>query len=96
MHLANKCAYNEGERDLVLLRQEIISEDEAGNKSLHEIDFVHYGDQEWSAMAKTASLPLAVCARFALEKRFENHEQMGGLVLPLEKRIYKPILNIPW
>jgi len=92
MHLANNCDYKEGERDLVLLRHEIISEDKSGKRDLHEIDFVHYGDREWSAMAKTVSLPLAICARFALENKFENQENMQGLIRPLEKSVYKPIL----
>ena len=94
MHLANNCDYKEGERDLVLLRHEIISEDKSsGKRDLHEIDFVHYGDREWSAMAKTVSLPLAICARYALENKFENQENMKGLIRPLEKTIYKPILE---
>ena len=43
-------------------------------------------------MAKTVSLPLAICARLALENKFENQEQLKGLVRPLERSVYKPIL----
>jgi saccharopine dehydrogenase-like NADP-dependent oxidoreductase len=93
MHLANNCDYKENERDLVLLRHEIISEDKSGNRDLHEIDFVHYGDREWSAMAKTVSLPLAICARTALENGFENQKSMQGLIRPLEREVYQPILK---
>ena len=91
MHLANTCYYREGERDLVLLRHEIIHEDEDGKRFQHDIDFVHYGDEYgWSAMAKTVSLPLAIAARLSLTGAFEGQV---GMIRPLEKWLYEPVLR---
>jgi hypothetical protein len=67
---------------------------------------VVYGDQKYSAMAKTVGLPAAIATRMLLEGMFlknriifesisvcldEIHDR--GVVVPVKRTIYKPILN---
>merc|ERR1712131_270259 len=90
-HLADLCQYGEDERDLVLLRHEIVSKEADGNVKQHDIDFVHYGDADgWSAMAKTVSLPVAIAAKIALNGGLEGQL---GMIRPLQPEVYKPILH---
>jgi len=91
VHLAELCAYGPGERDLVLLRHEIISEEADGSRRQHDIDFVQYGESYgWSAMSKTVSLPVAIAAKLLLQGQIKGQK---GMVRPLEKDVYAPILK---
>lgn len=87
-HLAETLTYDEKERDLVALRHEIIEHNNETEK--HVIDFVHYGDVGgWSAMAKTVALPAAIGAQMALDGKLDGKT---GMLRPLEKDVYVPIL----
>jgi len=90
-YLAEELPYQPGERDLVILRHEIIGEDlDTGVQKQHNIDFCHYGEEYgWSAMSKTVALPLAIGTKMALDGEFDGH---SGMLRPLEKDIYAPIL----
>jgi len=63
--------------------------------TVHGVDFVYYGDQgnkstsEYSAMAQTVGYPCAIAAHLVLERQITQ----PGMVTPLAKEIYKPILT---
>jgi saccharopine dehydrogenase-like NADP-dependent oxidoreductase len=46
-------------------------------------------DEMHTAMAKTVGLPLAIACKFLLEGKFTSR----GVVTPLQKEIYEPVLN---
>ena len=88
-HLAENLVYKEKEKDLVALRHEIIEHNNDQEK--HVIDFVHYGDSHgWSAMAKTVALPAAIGARMVIDGTISGK---SGMLRPLEKDVYQPILK---
>ena len=69
-HLAKRLSYGPNERDIVILHHQVgvtwpsTSQSES---ELKTIDMVVYGDQKYSAMAKTVGLPAAIATRMLLE-----------------------------
>ena len=62
------------------------------NNVLHQIDstMVSIGeDEKYTAMAKTVGLPLAIAALAILNQQIKS----SGVILPVSKEIYTPILN---
>ncbi|CAF1287667.1 unnamed protein product [Adineta steineri] len=90
--LSKRLSYGPNERDIVILHHQVgvtwptLSEEET---ELKTIDMVVYGDSKYSAMAKTVGLPAAIATRMLLAN--EIHER--GVVVPVKRTIYKPILN---
>lgn len=91
--LDSNCQYLEGERDAILMRHEVTTHQNP-NK-VHGVDFVYYGDQgntstsEYSAMAQTVGYPCAIAAHLVLQGQITT----PGMVTPLAKDVYKPILS---
>ncbi|RNA45143.1 alpha-aminoadipic semialdehyde mitochondrial [Brachionus plicatilis] len=89
-HLSVRLAYDEGERDIIIMHHEVGYKLSNGQNESKTIDFIHYGEiNGQTAMAKTVGLPAAIAAKMVLEKEI----QTTGMVLPLSKDIYKPILS---
>lgn len=71
--LAKRLAFGPNERDIVILHHQVgvtwpaLSQ---GENELKTIDMVVYGDQKYSAMAKTVGLPAAIATRMLLESTF--------------------------
>lgn len=67
--LSKRLSYGPNERDIVILHHQVgvtwptLSQEE----ELKTIDMVVYGDQKYSAMAKTVGLPAAIATRMLLE-----------------------------
>eukprot|EP00795_Rhopilema_esculentum_P002141 gene2141-17728_t len=89
-HLSRILEYNQGERDIVLLRHQIGELKSSGKRVQHDISLVAYGDPDgYTAMARTVSIPTAIAADMVL-----NGEILQtGNVTPLAKGIYKPMLK---
>lgn len=90
LYLTDKLAYGEGERDMVLLQHDI--ELEMPDKSLvnRRIDLISYGDPKGhSAMARTVGLPVAIATKMVLD----GDLKATGVVRPLNREIYKPMLT---
>ncbi|MCF8104432.1 MAG: saccharopine dehydrogenase NADP-binding domain-containing protein [Desulfohalobiaceae bacterium] len=85
-----KMGYNQGERDMVVLRDEIVASfpgrDELLQKTMTLIDYGHPGGD--SAIARTVGLPSAIAAKLMLEGRFD----LSGVHLPVRPEIYEPVL----
>lgn len=66
------------------------SEKNDSARSLHTSTLVVKGDNALhTAMAKTVGLPAAIAARLILNK----HIQLKGVVIPVYKEIYEPVIN---
>jgi saccharopine dehydrogenase (NADP+, L-glutamate forming) len=88
--LQKKLVYNEGEKDMVILRHRFVIEHK--DKTKEEItstliDFgVPFGD---TSMARTVSLPLAVGTKLIAEDKLKSR----GVIIPTVKEIYEPVLK---
>ena len=88
----SKMAYEEGERDLVIMRHTFGFETPEGKKELHSSmvgvgDFV--GSDGNSFMCKTVGIPVAIAARLILN----GHTEETGVLSPKTKYWYEPILK---
>lgn len=89
-HLANKLAYEPGERDLVIMRHDIGIQWHDHKEEVRHINMVNYGDPNgYSAMAKTVGYPAAIAAKMILQGEI----QAKGMVLPFAQEVYGPILQ---
>lgn len=71
-YLAKRLAYGPNERDIVILHHQVgVTWPSGSNESeLKTIDMVVYGDQKYSAMAKTVGLPAAIATQMLLRSMF--------------------------
>ncbi|XP_027057225.1 alpha-aminoadipic semialdehyde synthase, mitochondrial-like isoform X1 [Pocillopora damicornis] len=90
LYLTDKLAYKEGERDMVLLQHDIGVELPDKTQQNRRIDMICYGDPNGhSAMARTVGLPVAIATKMVLD----GDLKATGVVLPLSREIYKPLLK---
>ncbi len=88
--LQEKLQFQEGERDMVLLRHRIESLFPGGEGERTVSTLIDYGDPRGdSAMARTVGLPVAVAAKLVLEDKI----RLRGLHIPVKPEIYLPILE---
>lgn len=89
-HLASILSYDSEERDMILMRHEVIIKWPDNRKENRGINLVCYGDPKgYSAMAKTVGFPCAIATRMVLDKEI----QKTGMVLPFSADIYRPIID---
>ncbi|XP_035012716.2 alpha-aminoadipic semialdehyde synthase, mitochondrial isoform X2 [Hippoglossus stenolepis] len=88
-HLEAKLSFNKGERDMIILRNDVGVRHPTGELETKHVSLVVYGDPNgFSAMAKTVGYPTAIAARMVLDGEINTK----GLVAPMTKDIYGPIL----
>jgi len=88
--MESKLSYQKGERDMVILQHRITAKNE--NDSMQEITstLVDYGrPHEFSAMARTVGLPIAIAAKNILNGKIK----ITGVQIPVSPEIYEPILS---
>ena len=91
-HLANKLSYDQGERDMILMRHEVTIKWPNNTREHRGINLACYGSDQpegYTAMAKTVGFPCAIATRMVLD----NEIQTKGMVLPFTKDIYRPMLD---
>ncbi|NXC40100.1 AASS protein, partial [Penelope pileata] len=89
-HMEMKLPFGTGERDMIVMRNEIGLRHPSGHLEDKFIDLVVYGDNKgYSAMAKTVGYPTAIAAKMVLDGEIDAK----GMVIPLTKNIYGPILE---
>ncbi|XP_032076396.1 alpha-aminoadipic semialdehyde synthase, mitochondrial isoform X2 [Thamnophis elegans] len=89
-HMEAKLSYGSGERDMIVMRNEIGIRHPSGHLEDKYINLVVYGDDKgYSAMAKTVGYPTAIVAKMILEGEINSK----GVIVPLTKDIYGPILK---
>jgi saccharopine dehydrogenase-like NADP-dependent oxidoreductase len=88
--MVKKLQYEKGERDMIVLRHEFITEEEAGRRQKITSTLIDFGTPGGaSAMARTVGLPAAAGTRLILEGKV----QKKGVCIPVYEEIYKPILD---
>uniref|UniRef100_A0A7M4FXZ6 Alpha-aminoadipic semialdehyde synthase, mitochondrial n=1 Tax=Crocodylus porosus TaxID=8502 RepID=A0A7M4FXZ6_CROPO len=89
-HMERKLPFGAGERDMIVMRNEIGLRHPSGHFEDKLIDLVVYGDDKgYSAMAKTVGYPTAIAAKMVLNGEIDAK----GMVIPLTKNIYGPVLE---
>ncbi|XP_076863437.1 alpha-aminoadipic semialdehyde synthase, mitochondrial isoform X2 [Brachyhypopomus gauderio] len=89
-HLETKLSFEKGERDMIILRNDVGIRHPTGELETKHISLVVYGDPKgFSAMAKTVGYPAAIVARMLLNGELNTK----GLVVPMTKNIYGPVLR---
>uniref|UniRef100_A0A8C8SIC3 Alpha-aminoadipic semialdehyde synthase, mitochondrial n=1 Tax=Pelusios castaneus TaxID=367368 RepID=A0A8C8SIC3_9SAUR len=89
-HMEWKLPFGAGERDMIVMRNEIGMRHPSGHLETKFINLVVYGDDKgYSAMAKTVGYPTAIAAKMVLDGEIDAK----GMVIPLTKNIYAPILE---
>jgi len=90
LRLQEKCPYEEGERDMIVLHHEFDVAFEGEGREHVTSTLVDYGVPGGdSAMARTVSLPAAIAARLILEGRIGA----TGVQMPVIPEIYDPVLD---
>jgi saccharopine dehydrogenase (NADP+, L-glutamate forming) len=88
--LQKKLYYSEGERDMIILKHKFLIQNEDKIKELLTSTLIEFGTPHGdSAMAKTVSLPMAISTRLIAEEKIKS----TGVIIPLSKEIYEPVLN---
>ncbi|KAJ3014640.1 UNVERIFIED_CONTAM: hypothetical protein HDU68_000188 [Siphonaria sp. JEL0065] len=88
--LQKKLVYSEGERDLVVMHHVFGVEWANGTENEITSTLIAYGDpQGYSAMAKTVGLPAAMATEMILEGSMRHM----GVIAPVYKDIYEPMLD---
>ncbi|XP_053572646.1 alpha-aminoadipic semialdehyde synthase, mitochondrial [Bombina bombina] len=89
-HLEMMLSYGPGERDMIVMRNDVGIRHPSGHLESKNISLVVYGDVNgYTAMAKTVGYPTAIAAKMVLDGEIDSK----GLVIPLTKNIYGPILE---
>jgi saccharopine dehydrogenase-like NADP-dependent oxidoreductase len=87
--MAEKCPYEKGERDMILMRHDFVATFGGATKR-YSSSLVAYGEPHGdSAMARTVSLPLAVATEMVLRGDVAHR----GVVRPVFPDFYNPILR---
>ncbi|XP_076028110.1 alpha-aminoadipic semialdehyde synthase, mitochondrial [Genypterus blacodes] len=88
-HLEAKLTFDKGERDMIIMRNDVGLRHPTGELETKHISMVVYGDPDrYSAMAKTVGYPAAIAARMVLDGEVTTK----GLVTPIMKELYGPAL----
>ena len=88
--LQTRLVYEKGERDMVCMHHEFKLKFDDGKKETHTSTLVVYGDPNgYSAMAKTVGLPAAIAVEMILDGKIKQ----VGVIAPMDKEIYEPILE---
>jgi len=89
-HLAHRLSYEKNERDMILMRHEVLVRWPDSRRELKGINLVCYGEPEgYTAMAKTVGYPCAIATKMVLDGEI----QKKGMVLPFSQDIYRPMLQ---
>lgn len=87
--MLERCSYEAGERDMIVLQHEFVIEQQDGTERAFStlIDYgISSGD---SAMARTVSLPVAIATRLILAGEIAER----GVIAPIQPGAYNPILD---
>lgn len=89
--LKSKCRYEEGERDMCLMHTSIHAVFGDGVEERHRSSLQVFGDSNHSAMSKTVGYTAAAATDLLLND--PSIASSGGLLLPISKDIYLPLLD---
>lgn len=87
--LEDKLEYQPNERDMVAMHHEFGVLNNDGKESKKTSTMIVYGNQEYSAMAKTVGFPAAMVVDMILKDEIKTK----GVLMPLKKEIYEPVIE---
>lgn len=88
-HILNKkWKLHPQDKDMIVMWHRFIYDLDGKQKETHASLIAHGEDAVYTAMAKTVGLPLAIAAKLLLQNKIRQR----GVVLPITKEIYDPIL----
>jgi saccharopine dehydrogenase-like NADP-dependent oxidoreductase len=89
--LLQKLSYQKSEKDMVILQHEFVIKKSDGSRYNLTSVLKQIGEVDgYSAMAKTVGYPAAMAAQLIADNKIANK----GLILPVTKDIYQPILAL--
>lgn len=89
--LEKQLQFGDDERDMVAMHTHIVASFEDGTVERHQSSMLAFGDDSMSAMCRTVGFPAAAAADLVLSGNLSK-SNYTGLVLPIDKEIYLPIL----
>jgi saccharopine dehydrogenase-like NADP-dependent oxidoreductase len=87
--MVEKWKLNPSDKDLILMQHEFIYELNGKIKKLYSSLILKGEDHQYTAMAKTVGLPLAIFAKLLMS----GLKYEPGIHIPLDKWIYEPVLR---
>lgn len=88
--LLEKLKYEEGEKDMIILKHKFTVENKDGTKDLITSTLIDYGIPHGdTSMARTVSLPLAIGVKLMSEDKIN----LTGVQIPIKKEVYDLILK---
>ena len=87
--LMDKWEFREGDRDMVVLRTEIIYKSNKGRKKISSTMIYKGTDQLNTAMTYTGGLPVGIAVKLIASEEIKEK----GVVIPVYKDIYTPVLK---
>jgi saccharopine dehydrogenase (NADP+, L-glutamate forming) len=77
------------DKDQIVMWHRFVYESEGVKKEIHATLIATRDDSTYTAMAKTVGLPLGIAAKLLLQNKITSR----GVVIPVVKELYEPILN---
>ena len=88
--LLEKLKYEEGEKDMIILKHKFTVENKDGTKDLITSTLIDYGIPHGdTSMARTVSLPLAIGVKLMSEDKIN----LTGVQIPIKKEVYDLVLE---
>ena len=88
--LLEKLKYEEGEKDMIILKHKFTVENKDGTKDLITSTLIDYGIPHGdTSMARTVSLPLAIGVKLMAEDKIN----LTGVQIPIKKEVYDLVLE---
>lgn len=88
--LLKKLKYEEGEKDMIILKHKFTVENKDGTKDLITSTLIDYGIPHGdTSMARTVSLPLAIGVKLMAEDKIN----LTGVQIPIKKEVYDLVLE---
>lgn len=87
--LMNKWKLDEGDLDMVVMKHDITYKMKGKNYKIHSAFSTKGKDHNFTAMAKTVGLPMAIAAKLIIQNRIN----LKGVQIPVQKQIYEPVLK---
>lgn len=89
-HILNKTwKLSPGDKDFIVMWHQFGYRKHGVDRKAQSFMIVKGDDEIQTAMAKTVGLPLAIACKLLLEGKIEER----GVVIPIKKEIYEPVLN---
>lgn len=89
--LEAKLRYAPDEHDLVVMNHKFGIKEADGTKTGVQSTLVAYGDEKYTAMARTVGLPAAISAQLILDGKLDRSH--SGAIMPTERDVYRPVLR---